>query len=44
LSRFASRELMALDPGDRKVCGSHSSSADQTFAVNEKSLEKDRGS
>jgi hypothetical protein len=25
---FASRELMALDPGDRKVCSSHSSSAD----------------
>jgi hypothetical protein len=30
---FASRELMAPDPGDRKVCSSHSSSADQNFAV-----------
>jgi hypothetical protein len=30
---FASRKLMALDPGDRKVCSSHSSSADENFAV-----------
>jgi hypothetical protein len=30
---FASRELMALDPGDWKVCGSRSSSVDQNFAV-----------
>jgi hypothetical protein len=42
---FASRELMAPDPGDRKVCSWHSSSTDQNFAgINEKSLDKDRGS
>jgi hypothetical protein len=41
---FASRELMALDPGDRKVCSSIRRRPMKILRLYEKSLDKDRGS